>query len=166
MSGIHAVILAGGRATRLGGVSKPDLMVGGRRLLSTAIAGLPTDKEVSRWYLKFRALEGRWSSGRYDLRLDDDGFTGRPKAARDTLEMRLYRRIVGFPGEPKWRKARIRRPRFVRRIISVEFDVVETQLLDDAGEVGCVYRLRVENRTDKRQKAKLDADSARTWLGE
>lgn len=38
MSGIDAVILAGGRATRLGGVSKPDLMVGGRRLLSTAIA--------------------------------------------------------------------------------------------------------------------------------
>lgn len=38
MSRIDAVILAGGRATRLGGVSKPDLMVGGRRLLSTAIA--------------------------------------------------------------------------------------------------------------------------------
>lgn len=38
MSTIDAVILAGGRATRLGGVSKPDLMVGGRRLLSTAIA--------------------------------------------------------------------------------------------------------------------------------
>jgi molybdopterin-guanine dinucleotide biosynthesis protein A len=38
MSGIDAVILAGGRATRLGGVSKPDLMVGGRRLLSSAIA--------------------------------------------------------------------------------------------------------------------------------
>lgn len=38
MSGIDAVILAGGRATRLGGVSKPDLMVGGQRLLTTAIA--------------------------------------------------------------------------------------------------------------------------------
>lgn len=38
MSGTDAVILAGGRATRLGGVSKPDLMVGGQRLLSTAIA--------------------------------------------------------------------------------------------------------------------------------
>jgi molybdopterin-guanine dinucleotide biosynthesis protein A len=39
MNAVDAVILAGGRATRLGGVSKPDLMVGGRRLLSTAIAG-------------------------------------------------------------------------------------------------------------------------------
>jgi molybdopterin-guanine dinucleotide biosynthesis protein A len=38
MSALDAVILAGGRATRLGGVSKPDLMVGGQRLLSTAIA--------------------------------------------------------------------------------------------------------------------------------
>ncbi|MGR0218284.1 molybdenum cofactor guanylyltransferase [Agromyces sp. ZXT2-6] len=38
MSTLDAVILAGGRATRLGGVSKPDLMVGGQRLLSIAIA--------------------------------------------------------------------------------------------------------------------------------
>lgn len=38
MSGLDAVILAGGRATRLGGVSKPDLMVGGQRLLTTTIA--------------------------------------------------------------------------------------------------------------------------------
>lgn len=34
---LDAVILAGGRAERLGGASKPDLVVGGRRLLETAI---------------------------------------------------------------------------------------------------------------------------------
>ena len=136
--------------------------VGSQVGLSTAIAGFPTEKEVSRWYLKFRALEGRWASGRYDLRMDDDGFTSRPKAAPNTLTMRLYRRMVGFPGEPKWRKALIRRPRFVRRVISVDFDLLETQIVADAGEVACVYRLRVENRTDEPQKAELDADSART----
>ncbi|MFE5670782.1 NTP transferase domain-containing protein [Agromyces sp. NPDC056523] len=38
MSWLDAVILAGGRAERLGGASKPDLVVGGRRLLETAIA--------------------------------------------------------------------------------------------------------------------------------
>lgn len=37
MSGLDAIILAGGRAARLGGASKPDLVVGGRRLLETAI---------------------------------------------------------------------------------------------------------------------------------
>lgn len=37
MTGIDAIILAGGRAGRLGGASKPDLVVGGRRLLETAI---------------------------------------------------------------------------------------------------------------------------------
>lgn len=36
--GLDAVILAGGRAERLDGASKPDLVVGGRRLLATAIA--------------------------------------------------------------------------------------------------------------------------------
>jgi molybdopterin-guanine dinucleotide biosynthesis protein A len=34
---LDAIILAGGRAERLGGVSKPDLVVGGRSLLATAI---------------------------------------------------------------------------------------------------------------------------------
>ena len=40
MSGLwlDAVILAGGRAERLDGASKPDLVVGGRSLLATAIA--------------------------------------------------------------------------------------------------------------------------------
>ena len=38
MSGLDAVILAGGRAERLDGASKPDLVVGGRRLLATAIS--------------------------------------------------------------------------------------------------------------------------------
>lgn len=38
MSGLDAVILAGGRAERLDGASKPNLLVGGRRLLTTAIA--------------------------------------------------------------------------------------------------------------------------------
>nr|WP_300149764.1 NTP transferase domain-containing protein [Propionicimonas sp.] len=33
-----AVVLAGGRGSRLGGVSKPDLEVDGRRLLDTALA--------------------------------------------------------------------------------------------------------------------------------
>lgn len=40
MSGIDAVILAGGRAERLDGASKPDLIVGGRRLLAIAIAAV------------------------------------------------------------------------------------------------------------------------------
>lgn len=35
--GLNAVILAGGRAQRLDGASKPDLIVGGRRLLETTI---------------------------------------------------------------------------------------------------------------------------------
>lgn len=37
MTGLAAIILAGGRAGRLGGASKPDLVVGGRRLLEIAI---------------------------------------------------------------------------------------------------------------------------------
>ncbi len=130
--------------------------------LHTVLGGFPAETETSSWYLKFKAVAGQWASGRYDLRVDDDGFTTRWKGAPNTLELRLYRRIVGFPGEPKWRKAQIRRPRFVRRIVSADFDLLETELTQDAGEVAAVYRLRVENHTDAPQKAKLVADSAGT----
>ncbi|MBM7506062.1 NTP transferase domain-containing protein [Agromyces aurantiacus] len=40
MRSLDAVILAGGHAGRLGGASKPDLVVGGRPLLETAIAAV------------------------------------------------------------------------------------------------------------------------------
>ncbi|MFZ2174634.1 MAG: NTP transferase domain-containing protein, partial [Rhodococcus sp. (in: high G+C Gram-positive bacteria)] len=33
----HAIVLAGGRATRMGGVDKPAMVVGGRRMLDTAL---------------------------------------------------------------------------------------------------------------------------------
>lgn len=38
ITGYDAVVLAGGRGARLGGASKPDLMVAGRRLLDIALA--------------------------------------------------------------------------------------------------------------------------------
>ncbi|AOW92250.1 molybdenum cofactor biosynthesis protein [Rhodococcus sp. WMMA185] len=34
---VHAIVLAGGRATRMGGVDKPAIVVGGRRMLDTAL---------------------------------------------------------------------------------------------------------------------------------
>ena len=40
LTDVEAVIVAGGRATRMGGVDKPALAVGGRRLLDTALASV------------------------------------------------------------------------------------------------------------------------------
>ncbi len=40
LTDVEAVIVAGGRATRMGGVDKPALTVGGRRLLDTALASV------------------------------------------------------------------------------------------------------------------------------
>lgn len=37
---VEAIIVAGGRATRMGGVDKPGLRVGGRRMLDTALAAV------------------------------------------------------------------------------------------------------------------------------
>lgn len=41
-----AIVLAGGRGSRLGGVSKPDVAVGGRRLLDVALAGVAGAEQV------------------------------------------------------------------------------------------------------------------------
>ncbi|MBH0775684.1 NTP transferase domain-containing protein [Nocardia bovistercoris] len=37
MTAVDAIVLAGGRATRMGGIDKPGLVIGGRSLLSTAL---------------------------------------------------------------------------------------------------------------------------------
>ncbi|BAW93725.1 hypothetical protein CHIBA101_1893 [Actinomyces sp. Chiba101] len=40
MGGLDAVVLAGGTARRLGGISKPDVLVAGRRLLDHVLEGI------------------------------------------------------------------------------------------------------------------------------
>ncbi len=40
MSDVDAVLLAGGAARRLGGIAKPELVVGGRRLVDVAVAAV------------------------------------------------------------------------------------------------------------------------------
>lgn len=42
----HAIVLAGGRATRLGGIDKPLLRVDGRSLLDRTIAALPDARRI------------------------------------------------------------------------------------------------------------------------
>lgn len=133
--------------------------------LQTIIYGLPADGKLSSWYLKFKAPREQWSEGRYDLHVDDDGIFLGSWAKRQpagTLEMRLYRRILGFPGEPRWRTAMLLRPRLVRHLIDAKFDLRETEIAVDAGQVAYTYKLHVENRTGKPRTVKLDADSART----
>ncbi|MGW3484433.1 molybdenum cofactor guanylyltransferase, partial [Rhodococcus indonesiensis] len=44
---VEAVIVAGGRATRMGGVDKPALVVGGRRLLDIALAAVAGCRRVT-----------------------------------------------------------------------------------------------------------------------
>lgn len=43
---VDAIVLAGGRGSRLGAPSKPDVVVGGRRLLDTALAAVRPARRV------------------------------------------------------------------------------------------------------------------------
>ena len=134
--------------------------------LHTALQGFPDKKDLSSWYLKFKTVEGQWSEGRYDLRVDDDGIFGgksSESAGRfGLMTLSLDRRVIGFPGEPKWRKAQIRMPRFVKYWLTATFDPLETAIQDGAEEIAYVYQLHLENRTDKVLTAKIDPDSDRT----
>ncbi|WP_137724399.1 NTP transferase domain-containing protein [Prescottella subtropica] len=44
---VDAIVLAGGRATRMGGVDKPAIVVGGRRMLDTALAAVAGCRHVT-----------------------------------------------------------------------------------------------------------------------
>ncbi len=127
--------------------------------------GHPVSRQSSGWYLKFRAPTGVWSSGRFDLHLDDDGVFRRlsPDASKDgQFHIRLYRRLLGYPGEPLWRKAHIRNFRLVKRLVSVDFDILGAEINEDKGEISYTYPLRIRNNTDQKQTVELEIDSAKT----
>ncbi len=72
--------------------------LGSQVALHTMLTAFPTAKDVTSWYLKFKAVTGEWSEGRFDLRVDDDGVwyeANKEKAHLLTLE--LNRRLVGSP---------------------------------------------------------------------
>ena len=81
--------------------------LGSQVSLNTMLSAFPTASDVTSWYLKFKAVTGEWTEGRYDLRVDDDGVWYKNTEQAHMLSLRLDRRIMGFPGEPVWRKAYI-----------------------------------------------------------
>ena len=137
---------------------KPE---GSQVSLHTELLGFPEKKDLSSWYLKLKTVEGKWSEGRYDLRVDDDGIFGGnlSESAGRPMKLTLDRRIIGFPGEPKWRKAQLRMPRFVKYMLTATFDSLETAIQEGTEEISYVYQLHVENRTDKALTAKINPDS-------
>ncbi|MBM4034898.1 MAG: hypothetical protein FJ291_24410 [Planctomycetes bacterium] len=91
--------------------------LGSQVALHTMLFGTPTEKELSSWYTKFQTGTGEWAAARFDLRVDDDGalYPQRfPCFQAGVLRMNLGRRMLGYPGEPQWRKAVFRNPRLIR----------------------------------------------------
>ncbi len=133
--------------------------------LHSVLHGYPSKDTLSSWYLKFKTPVGQWTSGRFELRVDDDGVFvphGTKPLPPNTFEMTLSRRVVGSAGEPTWRKALIRNPRLVRRMVTADFDLLSTELVESRQEVSYLYNLKVKNQTDKALKATLEADSRGT----
>ena len=127
--------------------------------------GHPEPDLSSGWYLKFRTQTGQWSEGRFDLHLDDDGlFRGKLKNKDEAgkFTITFYRRILGYPGEPNYRKALFRNVRFVKRLVSAEFFVLETQIDETPGEVAFTYALHVKNQTKRKLTARLELDAHQT----
>ena len=67
--------------------------VGSQVGLHATLFGMPTENELTSWYTKFRTATDTWSTGRFDLRVDDDapvsrafqGFQGRHPTLRTLL---------------------------------------------------------------------------------
>ncbi len=136
--------------------------------VQAVIKGMPGDEDVSSWYSKFRTQVGEWTEGRFDLRVDDDGvylFSFYPdlqQIPNGRLTLTLSRQELGLPGEPSWRKARIRNPRLVRYPVYASFNLVECEMETEGPEVVYTYPLHLKNRTDSAQVVVIEPDSARS----
>ncbi len=136
--------------------------VGSQVALHTKLTGFPSATEMCNWYLKSKTPVGQWSEVRFDLRKDDDGGLLPPQpAAGRVLSFTLDRRVIGFPGEPNWRKARFRNLRLVRTLVTVDVDLAATEIKETNEELAYTYTLLVSNRTDKPLRARLEPDSER-----
>ena len=120
--------------------------------------------QISSWYLKFKTPTGEWREGRYSLHLDDDGvYISRGKNPHDTprwLKIRMGPRVLGYPGEPKRRRALIRNVRLVRHRLSADFRLEECEIEQNEAEVAFTYPLHLRNQTEGKQTVRFDLDSA------
>ncbi len=127
------------------------------------VKAFPEPMKLRSWYSKMRTEVGEWSDIRFDMHVDDDGFWFKTKEPyTPSLELSINKRFQGLPGEPDWRKATIRNPRFVKNLIGLSFDHTAVVQEENSDEVAYVYTLQVENRTDRAQEVTLDADSEKT----
>lgn len=131
--------------------------------MHTTLFGTEKDRLITSWYLKFPIATDQWSTGRYDLRVDDDGaayperFRGQP----GILRLELSRRVLGYAGEPQWRKVILRHPRLIKWVVATGFEPRDVKIVTDDKEVAYTYGLKVQNRTDKPLTAKVEIDPAK-----
>jgi hypothetical protein len=125
--------------------------------------GLFNEKSISSWYLKFKTATDLWSTGRYDLRVDDDGaaYPERFKGQPGILRLELSRRVKGYAGEPQWRKAIFRNPRLIKWVVATGFEPRDVKIVADDKEIAYTYGLKVKNRTDKPLTAMIEIDPAK-----
>jgi len=139
--------------------------LGSQVALHTLLFSMPTEKELSSWYTKFRTATGEWTTARFDLRVDDDGalYPQRfPGFRAGVLRMNLARRMLGYPGEPQWRKAVFRNPRLIRWAVAVDFEPRDVRIVTSDAEVSYAYPLRLKNRTAKPLTARIEVDPEHT----
>jgi|GEM_PF-2357550 len=134
--------------------------------LQATLKGTPAAGDVSSWYSKFKSRVGAWAEGRFDLRVDDDGtyLNFNPdlkKEAPGRFTLTLSRQVLGVPGEPAWRKARLRNPRFVRYPVAATFSLAECEMDTQGAEVSYRYSLHLTNRTAQAQTVQIVPDSGR-----
>ena len=67
-----------------------------------------------------------------------------------------------MPGEPSWRKARIRNPRFVRYPVAVTFSLADCEMETGGADVAYTYSIHLKNRTGQKQTVQIEPDADRT----
>jgi hypothetical protein len=122
----------------------------------------PVNDMCRNWYSKILIEPGKWTTARFDLRLDDDGiFFSRKPMDAPSLTVKLVKRWLRRPGEPQERCVSIRRIQLVRYPVSIDFDPTEAALATAAAGTTWTYLLHVQNRELKALKARIRIDTSR-----
>ena len=128
--------------------------VGGIVLFMPELTAFPVKGLRRHWYSKIVMNPGEWTTARFDLRLDDDGWQRGDWDTR-TLNLRMVKRFLRTPGEPAWRDVHIASIAFVHRPVDVSFDEFAATVERDKKEVRWTYELRVANRLGRAAKVRV-----------
>ena len=102
---------------------------------------MPTENELTSWYTKFRTATDKWSTGRFDLRVDDDGedLPASSGGSRPASCVSSSTRASGISRRAEVVKAILRNPRLIRWAVAVDLEPRDVKIVTGDKELAYTF---------------------------